>query len=96
MNAHSPPGRDRLPPIIAPRANEDDEEQRFREAMERMGAQIMQTLDAAIQMRTAAPETQRSRHLVRGDLSAVLLRALNTFHLHRHAGQVSKPKPRSL
>ncbi len=96
MNAHSPPpAKERPGPIIAPRTHEDDEEQRLREAMERLGGQIMATLDAAIQMRTAAPETQRSRHLMRGELTSALLRAMNTYHLNRYAGQVKPIMPRS-
>jgi len=97
MNAYSPPpAKEKTAPIIAPRMNEDDEEQRFREAMERLGGQIIATLDSTIQTRTAAPETQRSRHLVRGELATALLRAMNTFHLHRHAGQAKPTKPRSI
>lgn len=88
---------ERPAPLIAPRSTEDDEEQRFREALERLGGQIMQTLDAAIGLRSASPETQRSRHLVRGELTNALLRSLNTYHLHRATGPV-KPhtKPRSM
>jgi hypothetical protein len=98
MNQHAtPPTKERQAPLIAPRPNETDEEQRFREAMERLGGQIMTTLDSAIQTRTAAPETQRSRHLVRGELTTVLLRAMNTFCLNLNAGPNPKPiKPRSL
>lgn len=86
---------EKTPPLIGARPNEDDEEQRFREALERLGGQIMQTIDAAIGMRTAAPDTQRSRHLVRGDLVGALLRGLNTYHLHRATGP-AKTKPRSI
>ena len=84
-------------PLIAPRPHEDGEEQRFREALERLGGQIVQTLDGAIGMRTASPDTQRSRHLARGELVNALLRSLNTYHLHRATGP-AKPtaKPRSI
>lgn len=82
------------PPLIAPRRSEDDDEQRLREALERLGGQVMQTIDAAIGLRTAAPDTQRSRHLVRGALVNALLGGMNTFHLHRATGP-AKPKPRS-
>ena len=87
---------DKTPPLIAPRPSEDDDEQRFREAMERLGGQIMGTVDSAIGMRTASPDTQRSRHLVRGELVNALLRALNTYHLHRATGPVKSTKPRSI
>lgn len=86
---------DKAAPLIAPRPNEDDDEQRFREAMERHAGQMMQTLDASIALRSAAPETQRSRHLARGQLVAFLLQSLNTYHLHRAQGPV-RQKPRSI
>lgn len=85
---------DKAAPLIAQRPNEDDDEQRFREAMERLGGQMMQTLDASIGLRSAAPETQRSRHLARGNLVSFLLQSLNTYHLHRAQGPV-RQKPRS-
>lgn len=68
--------------LIAPRPNETDEERRFREAMERLGGQIMSTVDAAIGLRTASPGVQRSRHIVRGELGGALLRAMNTLYMH--------------
>lgn len=83
-------------PLIAPRVHEDDEEMRFREALERLGSQIMLTVDSAIQMRAAAAVTQRSRHTVRSELSGALLRALNTFHLNRSTGPAKPTKPRSI
>jgi len=81
-------------PMIAPRPNEDGEEQRFREAMDRLAGQMLQTLDASISLRTAAPDTQRSRHLARGHLLSFLLHSLNTYHLHQAQGPV-RQKPRS-
>lgn len=81
--------------MIAPRRNEDDDEQRFREALERHGAQILQTLDASISLRTASHGTQRSRHLVRGQIVSALIGAMNTFHLHRAVGPAGATKPRS-
>jgi hypothetical protein len=83
-------------PLIAPRPNEDDDEQRFREAMERLGGQMIATLDSAIGMRTASPDTQRSRHLARGDLVNAMLRSLNTYHMHRTIGPGKPHKPRSI
>lgn len=83
---------DKTAPLVAPRPNEDGEEQRFREALERMGAGLLQTLDAAIGMRTASPDTQRSRHLARGSLQDSLLRMLNTYHLHRATGPMRQPR----
>jgi len=83
-------------PLIAPRENETDEEQRFREALERLGGQLIQTIDSAIGMRTAHADTQRSRHLARGELQQALLRGLNTYHLHRATGPARTTKPRSI
>lgn len=83
-------------PLIAPRPNEDDDEQRFREALERLGGQMIQTVDAAIGMRTAGADTQRSRHLARGEMQQALLRMLNTYHLHRAMGPARIAKPRSI
>jgi hypothetical protein len=83
---------ERPAPLIAPRSGEDGEEQRFREALERLGTQIVQTLDAAIGMRTAHPDVQRNRHLARGHVQDALLRAQNTFHLHRALGISTRPR----
>jgi hypothetical protein len=76
--------------LIAPRTNEDGEEQRFREAIERYGEQLIQTLDAAIQLRQAHPDTQRARHLARGSLQGAMLRMLNAFFTHRALGPAQK------
>ena len=77
--------------FIAPRLNEDDEEQRFREALERMAQKMIQTVDSAIELRTAAPNTQRGRHLARGELQTAMLRMMNVFNTHRAHGPARKP-----
>jgi hypothetical protein len=73
-------------PLIAPRSNEDDGERRFREALERHGDSMMQTLDAAVALRQAHPATQRARHLSRSALQDAMLRMLNTYWMHRAQG----------
>lgn len=76
------------PPLIAPRPTEDDDEQMFRESLERSGAKLLSTLDAKVELRTSAPDTQRARHLVRGAIVAALTQAMNAYYLHRHLGPV--------
>lgn len=96
MTAHSPHLLAQHPPLIAPRPAEDDDEQMFRESMERLGAKLMATLDAQVGLRTAASDTQRSRHLVRGAVVTALTQAMNTYYLHRLLGPVrATATPRS-
>lgn len=76
------PEKKKPDPLISPRPSEEDEERRFREAMERLGGQIMSTVDSAIGLRTASSGVQRSRHIIRGELVGVLLRSMNTFYMH--------------
>lgn len=82
MTAHA------SPPLIAPRPSEDDDEQMFREALERLGAKLMATLDQRIELRSSAPDTQRARHLVRGAVVTALTQGMNTYYLHRLLGPV--------
>lgn len=67
-------------PFLCQRAGETDEERRLREAIERQASQLMQTLDAAIMLRTAPSDVARVRHLARNDLLAFSLKAM-----HAHA-----------
>lgn len=66
--------------FLIPRAGESDEERRLREAVDRQAAQLLQTLDAAINLRTAPSDAARTRHLARGDLLNFALKAM-----HAHA-----------
>jgi hypothetical protein len=63
--------------LLPARPGESDDERRLREAVNRLGGQLMAALDAAIAMRSAPPEAQRQRHVARGSLvnfgSAALL-----------------------
>jgi hypothetical protein len=75
-----------LPRILPVRAGETDDERRLREAINRLGGQLMQTVDSAIAMRTATGEAQRIRHIARNDLRQFALNAMLAFHL------VNEPK----
>ena len=82
-------------PILPTRPGETDEEQRLREAINRLSGQFMSALDAAIAMRTAEPEVQRTRHLARGHLQNAAVTAMHTFTLHRYGGddtQATNPR----
>ena len=68
-------------PLIAPRANETDDELRLREAFNRMAGTFMATLDSAIRLRSANGDAQRARHLTRGKLTEVGLLALNALNI---------------
>lgn len=67
-------------PILVGRPGETDEERRLREAIDRQAGQLLQTLDAAISLRTAPADAARTRHLARGDLLNFALKAM-----HAHA-----------
>jgi hypothetical protein len=83
--------------FLVPRAGETDDEQRLREALNRLGGSALGALDSAIGLRTAAPETQRERHRARGAMRDALLMMQEVFSLHLHVGPTTtKPqKPRS-
>ncbi len=55
-----------LPTLIPARTHEADEEQRLREAINRLCGQALAALDAAIKLGTAPHKTQRARRLPRG------------------------------
>lgn len=66
--------------FLPPRSNETDGERRLREAINRQCQALLNTLDAAIELRTAPGEAARARHLARGDLLGFALKAM-----HAHA-----------
>ncbi|MEN9926282.1 MAG: hypothetical protein RL268_2408 [Pseudomonadota bacterium] len=70
-----------LPALLPDRTGETDAEKRFREAINRLGGQLLQTLDAAIMLRTADQNAQRTRHLARNDLSDFAQKAMHAFYL---------------
>lgn len=70
-----------LPTLLPARDNETDEEQRLREAINRLGGQALAALDAAIKFRTAPHEAQRARHLARGHLVDFSLKAMHALLL---------------
>lgn len=80
------------PTLLTPRSGETDEETRLREALDRLGGQIIATLDAAICLRTAQPETQRERHRVRGSVRDALVQAMSVHDMHIHLGATPKPQ----
>lgn len=71
--------------FLIPRPGETDEERRFREAIDRQATQLLQTLDAAINLRTAPSDAARTRHLARGDLLNFTLKALHAHALSNQA-----------
>lgn len=54
--------------LLPERQSETDAERRLREAINRLGGQLLGTLDAAMAFRTAPAEAQRARHRARGHL----------------------------
>ncbi|ANH49098.1 hypothetical protein [Tritonibacter mobilis] len=72
--------------FLVARAGETDEERRLREAIDRQAAQLLQTLDAAINLRTASSDAARTRHLARGDL---LNFALKAMHAHALSAEIA-------
>lgn len=67
---------------IPAKTGETDEEARFREAVNRLTGQLLQTLDSAIQLRTAPSHVQRVRHMARGDLMDFALKAMHAASLN--------------
>lgn len=65
--------------ILATRPTESDAERRLREAINRHAGQLLGALDAALALRTAPGEAQRTRHRSRGhlaDFAAAAMQAL--------------------
>ncbi len=73
-------------PMLMRRAGETDEEQRFREAINRLTGQIMSVVDSTLPLRTAPAEAQRQRHMVRGHLKEAALLARDALELSRALG----------
>lgn len=69
-------------PFLPQRPGETDDEQRFREAMNRLGGKMLGTLDAALSLRTADHEVQRERHLARAKIKEACVSAMHTFAIH--------------
>lgn len=84
------------PVFLAPRGGETDAEQRLREALNGLAVKAVNALDAAIELRTASPETQRARHRARGAIHDAILMMQGVQTLHLHLGPNKTPhKPRS-
>ena len=67
--------------LLPQRANESDDERRLREALNRLGGQMIGAIDSAIQFRTAPQEAQRARHMARGELVKACLLAMQAQSL---------------
>jgi hypothetical protein len=70
----------RQTPILPRRAGETDAEKRLREALNRMSGQMMHAVDSAMNLRSAPPHAQRSRHTARNALTAFCSQAMTAFH----------------
>lgn len=76
------PPKDQPPQrLLPPRNGETDDEKRLREAINRIGGQLIATLDAAIKLRNAPAEAQRTRHMARGELVKVALLSMQALAL---------------
>lgn len=67
--------------LLPQRANETDDERRLREALNRLGGQMVGAIDSAIQFRTAPQDAQRARHMARGELVKACLLGMQALHL---------------
>lgn len=56
-----------------------EDEERLREALNRQAQQMLDTLDAAMKMRTAPGPAKRQRHLAKTALEDALLRAVLAY-----------------
>ena len=54
--------------LLPERTNETDAERRLREAINRLGGQLIAVLDSAMSLRSAPDDAQRERHRARGHL----------------------------
>lgn len=82
MNAPTRSAKAILPPAVE---GEPDEERRLRDAINRMGGQMLSALDSAVALRTAPAEAQRERHNARARLEEFGLHALNSLRWARAA-----------
>lgn len=67
--------------LLPARPGENDEEKRLREALNRLGGQMVGAIDSAIQFRTAPQVAQRARHMARGELVKCCLLAMQALYL---------------
>lgn len=67
--------------LMPPRPGESDDERRLREALNRLAGQMVGTIDAAIQFRTAPQPAQRARHMARGELVKACLLGMQALYL---------------
>lgn len=65
--------------MLPVRVGETDKEKRLREALNRLGGQVVGAIDAAIEMRTAPQEAQRARHMARGAILEALLLGMHAL-----------------
>lgn len=70
-----------LPVLLPSRAGESDDERRLREALNRLGGQMVGAIDSAIQFRTAPQEAQRARHMARGEMVKACLLGMQALYL---------------
>lgn len=72
------------PEALLPDVYSDDTEvRRLWEAFNRLGGQLMSTIDAAVKMRTASPAAQRERHNARRHLQQAGQHAMNAIGFNR-------------
>lgn len=71
--------------ILPTRRGETDDEQRLREAINRLAGQMLGTLDAALALRTAPQASQRARHVARGHLVEFAVMAMHAMALKESA-----------
>lgn len=67
--------------LLPRRAGETDQERRLREALNRIGAQAMQAVDSAINLRSSPADVARTRNRARGHLADFAAQAMTAFHL---------------
>lgn len=67
--------------LLPARPGESDDERRLREALNRLGGQMVGVIDAAIQFRTAPQAAQRARHMARGELLKACLLGMQALYM---------------
>jgi len=78
-------------PIIPPTAFSDDPDtQRLVEAMNRLGGQMLSTIDSALRLRNAPAAAQRERHKARGHLAEAATHALVALGYSRNSLKTPK------
>jgi hypothetical protein len=81
MNERVPPEQAKAAPLLPNIYRDDPEIQRMLEAFNRLGGQLLATIDSAIGMRSAPAAAQRERHLARGAIQEAGVHALNAIAL---------------